>query len=100
MVIVLGACTVMLTVDSAMSGRAPTWITVLPAATPSTDTTAMLAFAGIVTLAGTFATAGFSERTASVTAVGVGPHSTNITLSVEPRWMVWLCGPDILPITC
>ena len=46
------------TTDSAMLGRALAWITVLPTATPSTGTTAMLEFAGIVTVDGTLATAG------------------------------------------
>ena len=60
----------------------------------------MLEFAGIVTVDGTLATAGLSERTDSVIAVGVGPDNMKMTLSVEPPCTVWLTGPDILPITC
>src|SRR5713226_5068191 len=88
-VMLAGTITVMLTVDSAIAGRALTWIVVDPPPTPPTGTTAKLPFAGIVTLGGTLATPGLSELTASVSAVGVGEESANVTLTVLPRCIVW-----------
>jgi hypothetical protein len=48
-------------------------------------TTAVVPPAGIVAVAGTLATPGLSDVTTSVTAVGDGHESANITFSVDPR---------------
>jgi hypothetical protein len=62
--------------------------------------TAVVPPAGIVAVAGTLATPGLSDLTARVTAEGVGQASANITFSVDPRWIDWLCGPARVADTC
>src|SRR5437660_1449194 len=57
-------------------------------------TTAVAPPAGMVTVAGTFAIAGLSERTDNVTAFGDANASAGITFSVDPFWIVCVAGPE------
>jgi len=92
--------TLTLTVDSEISGSALTRTLVVPTATPAMGITAVVPPAGIVAVDGTLATAGLSDLTERLIAEGVGQASANITFSVDPRWMDWLCGPERAADTC
>ena len=72
-----GATTVTLKVLSVMPG-ALTRITVDPAPTPVIGTTALVAFPGIVALAGTPAMVGLSDLRIRVNAAGAGAERTNV----------------------
>ena len=71
--------TVTLAVASGTFGEALAWITVLPTDTPVTCTDTLFAFAGIVAVEGTVATAVLSELRFRVTAEGVAAESVIVT---------------------
>jgi hypothetical protein len=78
------------------------WIVVEPAATPVIGTTTLVAFGGIVTVAGTVATLGLSELRVTVTPpAGAGADRFSVSLSCRLGVIVTLvCANASIAVTC
>jgi hypothetical protein len=94
--------TVMVAVVSTMLGRALAWMVAVPTTPAVTGTLTLVAFGGILTVAGTVATAVLLELRLSVNPpAGAGPERFKVRFWIEAAPMVRLLGEKAtLPTTC